>query len=309
MKRRYSISLGIGSLGSIAYLALLVWYVFGLVQDSDAGMSVITDDFRLLLHIGIVILAAVFTCTAFFSGLFPLALAACIAYTIAAVVFYRFLLFCTPLIILTIVGAVFCHKQQIKKREEEQAYEQKVHQEKKKQANKSYNQRQQAQTGNRRQILNQRFQQNQNAYLQGNPNYAVRNQGYVQPYQQPFYQPLSDPYAPLTQPLQPNTYPYPAYGNDPLLNQQAVQAPYDPSMVQQGAVVNQGNLNQTSGFYPQQNPAFQPLMQQGSTNTLNPMGFHPTGPAMNAPLQPQMGHTHSEGYFDDYGNFHPGKER
>ena len=121
MKRKYSISLGIGAVGSAAYLGLIVWYVLNLLQGTQTGIPATVEDLplNLILHICLMAIGAGFTWTAFFSGIFTVAVAASICFTFGAFMFYHYLLFSAPLIILTLIGSFFCHKLQMKKQEKE----------------------------------------------------------------------------------------------------------------------------------------------------------------------------------------------
>lgn len=310
MKRRYSISLGIGAVGSAAYLGLIGWYVLNLLQGTQTGIPATVEDLplNLILHICLMIVGAGFTWTAFFSGMFMVAVGASICFTFGAFMFYHYLLFSAPLIILTIIGSFFCHKLQMKKQEKEaeEAYHQKkVNQEKKKQqAEMVQSKRTQPQRNTRQEMLARRMQHNQTMQVR-QENTAMMTPNYVQPVQQPFYTQMQDPYAPLTQTtvmqpimqpiaFQPAVYPYPVYNGEQGA-QQPVQT-YQPVPMVQNPAFSQGTLN------PLQNPFPQPNQPMAAF----PTGLMPDANSTNLPTQPQAGHTRSEGYFDDYGNFHPG---
>ncbi len=309
MKRRYSISLGLAAIGSIAYLALLGWYVYTLLQGGDTGYPVTVEDlpFPLILHICLAVIAAAFTWTAFFTNILPVALAACICYAIGEIIFYHYLLFCAPLIILTIVGSVFCSKQQKKKQDkpEEVMLKQKKTLPEKKQVHKEVHEKKpQMQRNTRQQMLTRRMQQNHNTTMQGNAPMFQAN--YVQPMVQPFYTPMQDPYAPLAQGnmmqpmaqpamVQNGMYPYPVYNNEQFAAQQPMlQLPYHAMPANPNNAFQQGVPTAVQTPFPQPNQFQSP----GLVNMQNSPGTVP---------QPHAGHTRGEGYFDDYGNFHPGR--
>lgn len=313
MKRRYSISLGIAAVGSAAYLALLGWYVYTLFQGGDTGYPVTVEDlpFNLILHVCLALVATCFTWAAFFTGIFSVAAAACICYTVGCIIFYHYLLFCAPVIICTLIGSVFCIRQQ-KKKQNKQAetaeQQKKAVQEKKQQNHVVHEKKPQVQRNTRQQMLTRRMQQNHNSGMQGNTQMFTPN--YIQPMAQPYYAPLQDPYAPLTQGtmLQPMTqsaqmqtgvYPFPVYGNEQLVPQQLMQAPYQPMAVNQNSGFQQTVPAAVQNPFPQANQPILPY-QMPMVNTQNQTGLPP---------QPHAGHTRGEGYFDDYGNFHPGGEQ
>lgn len=314
MKRKYSISLGIGAIGSAAYLALLGWYVMNLLQGTQTGIAITMEELplNLILHSCLMVVAAGFTWTAFFTGMFPVAAAACICFTVGAIIFYHYLLFSAPLIIVTIIGSVFCYKQQVKKQEKEaeEAYHQnKVSQEKKKVLNeKSQGKRVQQQRNTRQEMLTRRMQHNQNMQARQDST-TVMTPNYAQAFQQPLYPQIQDPYAPLTQPtmmqplvqqtpLQPVVYPYPVYTGDQS-SQQPLQAVYQPLPLIQSTGFQQGVVNPVQNPFPQPNQLSVPF-QTGVMSDRNQNAISP---------QPHAGHTRPEGYFDDYGNFHPGSEQ
>ena len=314
MKRKYSISLGIGAVGSAAYLGLIVWYVLNLLQGTQTGIPATVEDLplNLILHICLMAIGAGFTWTAFFSGIFTVAVAASICFTFGAFMFYHYLLFSAPLIILTLIGSFFCHKLQMKKQEKEAEMEynqKKVSQEKKKpKAESTHVKRTQPQRNTRQEMLARRMQHNQSMQVR-QENTGMMTQSYVQPVQQSFYTQMQDPYAPLAQTavmqpimqpiaFQPAVYPYPVYNGEQGV-QQPLQTSYQPVPMVQNPAFPQAAVNPLQNPYPQLN---QPM-------AAFPPGVMPDGTPANLPTQPHAGHTRPEGYFDDYGNFHPGSEQ
>lgn len=306
MKRRYSISLGLGSVGCVAYLALLGWYVYTLFQGGDTGYPVTIEDlpFHLIIHICLAVIASLFTWIAFFTNIFTIAVSACVCFIIGGIIFYHYLLFCTPLIVFTVIGSVFCYKQQKLKTEkkEEKVIQKKGPAEKKPHA--VHEKREQVQRNTRQQMLTRRMQQNQQSNLQGNTQMLTPN--YIQPIAQPLYAPMHDPYAPLTQGalMQPTqvanaVYPYPMYGGEQLAAQ-PLQATYQPLPVNQNPAFPQAMPTVVPHPYAQPNQPLFPYQAPGMVNVQNQAGTVP---------QPHAGHTRGEGYFDDYGNFHPGGEQ
>lgn len=311
MKRKYSISLGIGAIGSAAYLALLGWYVMNLLQGTQNGIPMSVDELplNLIFHVCLAVVGAVFIWTAFFSKIFTVAVAACICYTVSAVIFYHYLLFCAPLIVLTMIGSIFCYKLQEQKEEKvaEIKTQKSTVQEKKRPQNEGTQmKRSQPQRNTRQEMLTRRMQHNNMQSMQENK--GMMAQSYIQPFQQPLYPQMQDPYAPLTQgtvmqpvmqpimqqPYQNALYPYPVYTGDAA----SMQTAYQPMPVMANNF-QQGTMQPLQAALPQPN--------QLTVVPQNMLLADRNQPAMQP--QPHAGHTRPEGYFDDYGNFHPGNEQ
>lgn len=315
MSRKHSIALGMNGVLSVAYLILVIAYLYMVMQNHSSQREILSfrvaaDD--LFPHLMVMAVGTVLTVIAFFSNLFVVALMAIFAYVaailLAGMPFYQYALLCIPLLLLAIAGSTFCYKrkQWLKEQEEERIYlathpRPKV----KRSAGSSYMDRMKNSPNYFQQPTNQgqnqTMMQNQTPYFdQGQNYYSTQSDGYYQQHQQPLlpqqmYNPLQDPYAPLTPPQQTPNYMTPYMGG---YNYDTMYGTSPAAPMNDGSMTNplyQGTMNAQPLSAPQINPLMNPTIQQP------PM----TQNALNYP-QPSNNPTRSEGYFDDYGNFHPG---
>lgn len=295
MRRKHSIALGMNAVISVTYLILVIVYLYMVRQEHASPGEILSFQAaadELFPHLAVMTVSMFLTFIAFFSNLFSVSLLACFSYALAILLagtsLYQYALLCIPSLLLAISGSNFCYqrKQWLLEQEEERRYlathpRPKV----KHSVGSSYMERMKGNGNNFQQPINQANQPlpNQMPYFDQNQNYYGNQWDYYQQNQQPLlpqqmYNPLQDPYAPLAAPLQQqpnymNSYDM-SYGTAPV---------NDPSYLT--------TMNQQPVATPQVNPLPQqmPMMANG----------------LNYPQLFQRP-THSEGYFDDYGNFHSG---
>lgn len=308
MKRTYSICLGISAIYNIAY-CILVFYANG--QSYETTISATNNPFEQLgigigstlvyIHLFMIVIATVFLIVAFFMRSFGFSITAGVIYSLSWIAMPFLVLFVIPSIVLTFVGAAFCkkyHNEQVEQKEEKEF--RKTHPKKEKQSS-GY----QATTHKQEEDLS--FQSRRMAYAQ--------TQGYQNqfPTMNPMMQ-AQDPYAALT----PNEYggmptmtmnqgmQTPAMNLQPIMQTPIMNQtmnPYQPYPMMQGMGMNYGS----DPMQPQMNPYAQapnvvPLaapVYDPSWNTMDRAN------PMQSPMVQQETLKISEGYFDDYGNFHP----
>lgn len=310
MRRKHSIALGINAVLSVAYLLLIAWNLYSVMHEYESQQEFLSLQEvakNLLPHLAVMAIASGLTIIAFFSSFFAVSLMAVFAYgaaiALAATEFYQYALLCSPWLLLAIIGSTFCYKRKqfLKEQEEERRYlathpRPKV----KRSGNSSYVDRMKKSGNYFRQPTDQGqgqthyYQQNQNVY--GNPADFYYQQAQQPLLPQQLYNPLQDPYAPLSAPMQPvnymNPYAYQPTAYNAGVNQNDTMQKASPP------VTNAENM-MVSPLYPA--VTNQPMALPQANPMINPMA----GNVLNYP-QPAGKPTRSEGYFDDYGNFHPG---
>ncbi len=313
MRQKHSIALGMNAVISIAYLLLVAWYLYTVMHENQSQQELFilqTVAKELIPHLVAMAIATILTIIAFFSNVFVISILAIVSYVTAIVLagsdFYQYAILCIPSMLLAIIGCAFCYKrkQWLKEQEEERIYlathpRPKV----KRSSGSNYAERMKKNSANYfRQPTDQG--QNQMHYYQQNQNYYGAQDYFYQQNQQPLvpqqmYNPLQDPYAPLT-PMQPVNYANPYAYNANSYNMGAYQ-----NDMTQGANINENTV--VSPLLPATPPSQQPLVLPQANPMMPPMiGQDPmAGNILNYP-QPAGKPTRSEGYFDDYGNFHPG---
>lgn len=338
MKRKYSICLGISAIYNIAY-CILIFYANG--QAYDATVTTTDNPFEQLgagigstliyLHLFVIAIASIFVIVAFFMRSFGFSITAGVLYSLSWIVMPMLILFVIPSVVLTFVGAVFCKKykeEQLDQKEEAQF--RKTHPKKEKNTH--------AASGYQANALNQSQPVTEDLSFQSRRSAYVQAQGY-QP-QQAMMNPMmqgQDPYAPMN-PMDFGATPMMNMGmmNEGMNNQMMMgQAPINQTQMNMNPIVNQGmnayQMNQTNAmnslntgmptinyvndpYQNQMNLYNDPMAAYGQT--MSPMAqvtatYDPSWNAMNtmnvmqgspAPSEtPKI----SEGYFDDFGNFHP----
>lgn len=318
MKRKHSIALGIGALVSAAYLVLVGVYLYGIMQENRVGLQALivqTTLEELTPHLVCALVGVVLIAIAFFSSSFLASLLSFLCFGGAVVLalgdYYQYAVLCAPALLFAFIGCFYCHKRKkILKEEAEERDYQEYHAKVKAASQKKSNQRQNIQ---REPMVQTRQRRNSNAKLQhqaqsaqsGNEtSFAQRNQNYYrQAYQQSFA-PQSNHYNNYNYGMMPQNYGYPyapnPYGNDPLIRNVQTPSFYDPLVFNQtdqpqnpqGVQQNNAMINQGNGASPF--PYQQPTPQ--SSPAFSPADFQVSG----------RERTLADGYFDDYGNFHPG---
>ncbi len=315
MRRKHSIALGMSAVISIAYLILIAWYLYTVMHEHNSQADLLSLQAvakELLPHLLMMAAATILTIVAFFSNIFAIALTAFVAYGIAMILagteFYQYVILCIPSILLAIIGSTFCYKrkQWLKEQEEERIYLATHPRPKVKRSSGSSYVNRMKNSGN---YYRQSNNQGQNAAMMQNQTMPTQNyygnqqDYYFQQNQQPLlpqqmYNPLQDPYAPLT-PMQtaPNYMnPYVGTYNANAYNPGA----YNNNMIQGSSSVTTNESSLVNPLYPiNQQPLA--MTQANPMISQTPM----VGDVLNYP-QPAGKPTRSEGYFDDYGNFHPG---
>ncbi len=297
MKRRHSIALGFGALLSVAYLILVGVYLYGVIQENQVGMQALlmeTTLQELTPHLACTALGALLIIIAFFSSNLTLSVLACSCFLLAVMLalgdYYQYAILCAPSILFAFIGCFFCHKRKLRLKEEaeEEAYRE-YHAKVKAASRQKSIQRLNMES----EKMNQPRQRHNNG-KSANAS-AQRQQNY---YRHPYAQapaPMQNNFA-MLQNQQPNyAYPYPMnpYGMDAMMQ---MPSPYDPLIMNQG---EQGETNQASmqGEQGGQYPTY-PYQQQRPISAAafqNP-DYQITGSER----------TLADGYFDDYGTFHPG---
>ena len=323
MKRKHSIALGSGALISSAYLVLVGVYLYGIVQENQVGLQALivqTTLEELTPHLVCSLVGVVFIIIAFFSSSFVASLLSFLCFCGAVVLalgdYYQYAILCAPAILFSFIGCFYCHKRKKLLQEEAeerdyQEYHAKVKAASQKKSNQRQNMQKEVMVQSRQRRNNNAKLQNQAQNAQHAPNeasFAQRNQNYYrQAYQQSFV-PQSNYNSNYNYGVSPQNaslpygYPYALnpYGNDPFIRN--VQAPsfYDPLIFHQpDSMQDQQNVQQAN-MANQPNNAVVPFPYQQPVSQGN-------SAFVNTDFKVSGGErTLADGYFDDYGNFHPG---
>lgn len=271
--RKYSICLGISSIVSLIYVIYQIAHI--VISYQQASMQTVGTQIGTgigitlsLPHLLFVILATIFVIVAFFTNGFGFAISAGVLFSVAGVLLFVWFPFVIPSIVFTFIGSSFCYKKKIEKQEAEEE--------------KRYRQEHPAPA-----VQHQR------------PNF-VNHEAAGSGYERAS---MGMQTAAYQQPRNANPYGMNAYAQNPMLQGQMVSDPYAPipPMVQANPMMS-----------PQPVYAANPQMQA------NPVAYpyaamqEPMGEAVapyTMPIAPQQNTCDriSNGYFDDFGNFHPGQ--
>lgn len=277
MKKKHSIALGISFLAGISYIAYTLYTLFfalsksNQMQDFGEMFAVVFAGNLLLPHLLMILLGSILDLIGWIKDRYGYGLAATIVFGVS--IFFRFgyIFVIAVLLVGSLLGCVTCYKrkEQFLEAEEERRYREAHPQKQKMKERHNYAKRQILTEGN-----NPASQTNVPTYAnQGTVNVAMPQQNYgAYPYG------MQDPYAPLS-----------------------------PQQV----------LMNTSQGYVTPMPYAQSCSPQPMAPVMEPMSY-PQPQFMGYPAAPQPTDVYSpevmlpqskpkifNGYFDDYGNFHP----